>query len=67
MIWQFAQTPLKISGPNLEPYIACHTSAAKDGPQVQLNQQVIITQEQLEQIRQLRGATVYEAPQSERR
>ena len=27
-----------------------------DGPQVQLNQQVVITQEQLEQIRQLRDA-----------
>jgi hypothetical protein len=26
-----------------------------DGPQVQLNQQIVITQEQLEQIRQLRG------------
>ena len=28
-----------------------------DGPQVQLNQQVVVTQEQLEQIRQLRGAS----------
>jgi Putative ATPase subunit of terminase (gpP-like) len=33
-----------------------------DGPQVQLNQQVVITQEQLEQIRQLREPVVYEAP-----
>ena len=38
-----------------------------DKPGVQLNQQFVITQEQLEMIRQLRGATVYEAPQSERR
>jgi len=36
-----------------------------DGPQVQLNQQVVITQEQLEQIRQLRGAGDYEAPRLE--
>ena len=36
-----------------------------DQPGVQLNQQIVITQEQLEQIRQLRGAVVYEAPQSE--
>jgi hypothetical protein len=36
-----------------------------DGPQVQLNQQVVITQEQLEQIRQLRGTTVYEATRLE--
>jgi hypothetical protein len=36
------------------------------GPAVQFNQ-LCITQEQLEMIRQLRGATVYEAPQSERR
>jgi len=27
MIWQFAQTPMKISAPGLEPSIACHTSA----------------------------------------
>jgi hypothetical protein len=36
-----------------------------DKPGVQLNQQIVITAEQLEQIRQLRGATVYESPQSE--
>jgi hypothetical protein len=36
-----------------------------DGPQVQLNQQVAITQEQLEQIRQLREPVVYEATQSQ--
>ena len=29
MIWQFAQTPVSISAPGLEPRIACHTSAAK--------------------------------------
>jgi hypothetical protein len=29
MIWQFAQTPVNISAPGLEPGIACHTSAAK--------------------------------------
>ena len=33
-----------------------------DGPQVQLNTQICITQEQLEQIRQLREPTVYETP-----
>ena len=29
MIWQFAQTPMNISAPGLEPNIAAHTSAAK--------------------------------------
>jgi hypothetical protein len=36
-----------------------------DGPQVQLNQQVVISQEQLEQIRQLLEPLVHEAPQLE--
>jgi hypothetical protein len=36
-----------------------------DQPGVQLNQQFVISQEQLEQIRQLRGAVTYEAPKSE--
>jgi hypothetical protein len=26
-IWQFAQTPVKISAPGLEPCVACHDSA----------------------------------------
>ena len=25
-IWQFAQTPVKISAPGLEPCVACHTT-----------------------------------------
>jgi hypothetical protein len=25
-IWQFAQTPVKISAPRLEPCVACHTT-----------------------------------------
>lgn len=25
-IWQFAQTPVKISAPGLEPRVACHTT-----------------------------------------
>jgi hypothetical protein len=36
-----------------------------DKPGVQLNQQIVISAEQLEQIRQLREPTVYEAPQLE--
>jgi hypothetical protein len=35
------------------------------GTTVHANQALIVTQEQLEQIRQLRGATVYEAPRLE--
>ena len=35
------------------------------GVTVNANQALVVTPEQLEQIRQLRGATVYEAPQSE--
>jgi hypothetical protein len=37
----------------------------EDGMTVHANQALVITQEQLEQIRQLRGADDYEAPQSE--
>ena len=25
-IWQFAQTPVKLSAPGLEPCVACHTT-----------------------------------------
>ncbi len=28
-IWQFAQTPVKISAPGLEPCVACHTTTTQ--------------------------------------
>jgi uncharacterized protein YjcR len=55
------QPPLEVHNPAQLRDLA--QSAARvfgwntDGPQVQLNQQVVVTQEQLEQIRQLRGAS----------
>ena len=60
------QPPLEVHNPAQLRDLA--QSAARvfgwntDGPQVQLNQQLVITQEQLEQIRQLREPVVYEAP-----
>ena len=66
-----AEEPLQVS--NTAQLRDLAQSAARifgwntDGPQVHLNQQVVITQEQLEQIRQLRGPTVYEAPRLEGR
>jgi hypothetical protein len=28
-IWQFAETPLKISAPGIEAYVACHTATSR--------------------------------------